>query len=90
MGLQDPLPPPKFLDLQVVGSYPTHQPNVPSPNLVRAAPSHGEGSGFESQGNDYSDFDWRSWLARLLDMEKVVGSNPTSKTTLYFSRLLYN
>ena len=24
--------------------------------------------------------DWRSWLARFLDMEEVTGSNPVSTT----------
>lgn len=51
----------EIVDLQVVGSCPTHQPNLPSPNLVRAAPSHGEGSAFESPGKDQFDSDWRSW-----------------------------
>ena len=48
---------------------------------------------FDSLHIYHFDSDWRSWQARLLDMEKVVGSNPTSETnfTLYFRGLFaYN
>ena len=39
--------------------------------------------GSSPMGMTISDSDWRSWLARLLDMEKVIGSNPISETTLH-------
>ena len=48
----------------------------------RAVPSHG--MCWESDSLlIYHISDWRSWLARLLDMEKVIGSNPISETTLH-------
>ena len=43
--------------------------------------SHGKSHRFKSC-IVYHISDWRSWLARLLDMEKVIGSNPISGTIL--------
>lgn len=71
------------------------RPNVPSPNLVRAAPSHGEGSGFESQEDDQTS---RSsvGLECHFDIVEVEGSIPSVKTifvenSLYLGRdVLYN
>ena len=44
-------------------------------------PSHGKSHRFKSC-IVYHISDWRNWLARLLDMEKVIGSNPISETIL--------
>ena len=56
-----------------------------SSSVARAIPSHGMRREFDSLLIYQFDSDWRSWLARLLDMEKVVGSNPTSETTLLWA-----
>ena len=40
--------------------------------------------GFESHSRHQGLGGWRSWLARLLDMQKVIGSTPIPPTTRKF------
>ncbi len=50
----------QFVALKFWVQLPGNSPTFPRP-MVRAAPSHGEGSAFESLGKDQFDSDWRSW-----------------------------
>ncbi len=49
----------KIVTLQFWVQPPGNAPTFPRP-MVRAAPSHGEGSEFESLGNDHLNPAWRN------------------------------
>ena len=74
----------EIVDLQVVGSCPTHQPNIPSPNRLGHLLHMETVTGSSPVGMTSSIPGWRSWQARLLDMEKVAGSSPASGTIYCF------
>ena len=56
--------------------------------MVRAAPSHGEGSEFESREDDHLESRMAQWLAHHLDMVGVSGSSPLVRTILLWTGIV--